>query len=82
MTVWNVRAYYDTDAHVWYAIDGDIPGLAVDAQTLEQLEVKIGNMLEDLLEIHAEDFPDQAVLQPPHTIRMIAFHERTYDVAA
>ena len=81
MTIWSVHANYDPEAHVWYAIDG-IPGLAVDAETLEQLEVKIGNMLDDLLEIHAEDFVDKSVLTGPHTIRLIAFHERTYDVAA
>lgn len=82
MAVWTIRANYDTEAHVWYSIDGEVPGLAVDAATLEELEIKAGNMLEDLLEIHADDFTDKSVLVGPHAIHIIAFHERTYDVAA
>ncbi len=77
MVLWNVDANYDPEAHVWYAIDSDIPGLAVDADTLEALEVKIGNVLDDLLEIHAEDIVDKSRLQGPHTIRMVAFYEGT-----
>lgn len=82
MSIWNVYANYDAEARVWYAIEGDIPGLAVDASTLEELEVKVGNMLDDLLEIHAEDFSDKSRLTPPHTIHLVAFHERNYSVAA
>ncbi len=82
MAIWNVHANYDSEARVWYAIDGDIPGLAVDAETLEALEIKVGNMLDDLLEIHAEDFVDKGRLIGPHIIRLIAFHERSYAVAA
>ena len=82
MTVWSVHANYDPEARVWYAIDGDIPGLAVDAGTLEQLEIKVGNMLDDLLDIHQDDFTDKSVLKGPHMIRIVAFHERTFAVAA
>lgn len=82
MALWNVHANYDPEAHVWYAIEGDIPGLAVDAETLESLEVKVGNMLDDLLEIHADDFADKSRLKGPHSVRIVAFHERTFDVAA
>ena len=82
MAIWTVFSNYDPEARVWYAIEGDIPGLAVDAETLEELEVKIGNMLDDLLEIHAEDFSDNSRLAGPHSIRLVAFHERTYAVAA
>ena len=82
MAVWSVHANYDPEARVWYAIDGDIPGLAVDAETLEQLEVKVANMLDDLLDIHRDDFADPSVLVGPHMIRLVAFHERTFAVAA
>ena len=82
MALWNVRANYDPEARVWYALDGDIPGLAVDADTLEHLEIKIGNMLDDLLEIHAGDFPDRSRLKAPHSVHIVAFHERTLNVAA
>lgn len=82
MAIWSVHANYDPETHVWYAIEGDIPGLAVDAKTLDELQGKIGNMLDDLLEIHAGDFDDKDRLVGPHSIRLVAFHERTFDVAA
>jgi hypothetical protein len=82
MATWNVHANYDPEARVWYVIDGDVPGLAVDAATLEELEVKVANMLDDLLDIHREDFLDKDRLSPPHAIRLIAFHERLFPVAA
>ena len=38
-------------------------------------------MLPDLLEIHADTI-DPLRLPPPHRIRIIAHHERDFDVAA
>lgn len=43
---------------------------------------RAGAMLTDLLEIHADDFIDKKRLDGPHRIRILAFHEREYDVAA
>lgn len=82
MNTWTIRAQYDDEAHVWYSVDGDIPGLNADAETIEGLAEKVGAMLPDLLEIHAEDVDDKRKLRGPHRIRVVAFHEREYDVAA
>ncbi|WP_374943523.1 DUF1902 domain-containing protein [Sphingomonas sp.] len=82
MTLWTIRAQYDDEAHVWYSVEGDIPGLAVDAETIEHLVEKAGAMLPDLLKIHGDDFVDCSRLEGPHVIRVIAFHERVYPVAA
>ena len=82
MTLWNIRANYDPEARVWYTLDGDIPGLLADAETIEELAAKAGAMLPDLLEIHGDRFSDQGRLQGPHRIHVIAFHERDFDVAA
>lgn len=82
MTIWTIRANYDPEDKVWYSHDGEIPGLFIDALTLEELARKAGEHLPDLLEIHAEDFADKSVLEGPHRIRIIAFHEREFDVAA
>ena len=82
MALWTIRAEYDPEDHVWYSIAGDIPGLAADAETLEALAVKAGAMLPDLLEIHAEDIVDPNRLVGPHSIRIIAHHERDFAVAA
>ncbi len=82
MALWTIRANYDPEARVWYTMDGDIPGLLADAETIEELAAKAGRMLPDLLEIHADTFADETVLQGPHRIHVIAFHERDFDVAA
>lgn len=82
MAVWTIRANYDPEARVWYATDGDIPGLAADAETLELLAAKAGAMLPDLLEIHADELVDRSRLQSPHRIRIIAHHEHEFAVAA
>ena len=63
-------------------MDGDIPGLAADAETLEELAGKAGAMLSDLLAIHRDAIHDQSRLTPPHSIRIVAHYEREFDVAA
>ena len=65
MAHWTIRADYDPEASVWYSVDGDIPGLAADATTLEALAAKAGAMLPDLLDIHADDIADPARLAGP-----------------
>lgn len=82
MAVWTIRANYDPEEQIWYSVDGDVPGLFVDGLTLEVVAEKAGAMLPDLLEVHAADFDDQSLLVGPHRIRIIAFHEREFDVAA
>lgn len=82
MATWTIRAEYDTEARVWYSVAGDIPGLAIDAETLERLAEKAGNHLPDLLEINADDVIDKSRLLGPHSIRIIAHYERDFAVAA
>ncbi|WP_174279120.1 DUF1902 domain-containing protein [Sphingomonas bacterium] len=82
MNLWNIRANYDPESRTWYTLDGDIPGLLADAATIEELALKAGGMLPDLLEIHGGDFHDKTRLRGPHRIHVIAFHERDFDVAA
>nr|WP_294170764.1 DUF1902 domain-containing protein [uncultured Sphingomonas sp.] len=82
MTNWTIRAEYDPDAKVWWSADSDIPGLAADGETVEALASRAGAMLSDLLTIHADAIVDKARLAGPHSIRIIAHHERSFDVAA
>lgn len=70
MTVWTIRAEYDPEAEVWYSIEGDIPGLVAEGATIELLASRAGNMLPDLLEIHA-DAVDPSRLDGPHCIHII-----------
>jgi hypothetical protein len=82
MSVWTIRAEYDPEARVWWVAESDLPGLAADAETLEGLAAKAGSMLPDLLAIHCDELRDKNRLQAPHRIRIIAHHERMFDVAA
>lgn len=81
MAVWTINARYDPEASVWYSVEGDVPGLAVDGATFEVLAAKAARMLPDLLEIHAADV-DPVRLNGPHRINIVAHHEHSFDVAA
>ncbi|MBB3918223.1 DUF1902 domain-containing protein [Rhizobium fabae] len=47
-----VRAERDEEAAVWVASSSDIEGLAVEADTLEALELKVVAAITDLLELN------------------------------
>lgn len=82
MTLWTIRAEYDPEAEVWWTADSDIPGLAADAASLDELAHKVGTMLPDLLEVNADQLADASRRDGPHRLRIIAHHERLFDVAA
>lgn len=82
MALWTVRAAWDGEAGVWFAVDSDIPGLAADARTVEDLAAKAATMLPDLLDIHADDFGSADVLEGLHSVHVIAFHEVSLPAAA
>ena len=58
-----VHAAWDDDAAVWVASSDDIDGLAVEAMTLEALEVEVVAAIADLLELNRPEFdgPDIAI---------------------
>jgi predicted RNase H-like HicB family nuclease len=45
-----VRIAWDDEAKVWYVEESDIPGLATEADTLEELRRKVPIIIQDLLE--------------------------------
>ncbi len=51
-----IRAEWDDDANVWVATSDDVPGLATEAETIEELSAKLQTMVPDLLD--ANGFPD------------------------
>jgi predicted RNase H-like HicB family nuclease len=53
-----VRITWDDEAKVWYVEESDIPGLATEADTLEELRRKVPIIIQDLLE-HERDRPDE-----------------------
>lgn len=82
MALWTVRAEYDAEEQVWYVGSSDIPGLAADDETLEGLAKKAGRHLPDLLELNEDLILDRSRLSGPHSIRVVAHHERYFPVAA
>ena len=82
MALWTIRAEYDPEAAVWWTADSDVPGLATDAPTLDELATKVGAMLPDLLELNVDQLADKSRRAAPHRLRIIAHHERLFDVAA
>jgi len=51
-----IRAEWDDDARVWVATSDDVPGLATEADTLEQLSTKLESMVPELLD--ANGYPE------------------------
>ena len=47
-----VTAIWDEEARVWVAESEDVPGLITEAETLEQLVLKLESMVPELLELN------------------------------
>ena len=44
-----IRAEWDDEANVWVATSDDVPGLATEAETMEELSEKLKIMVPELL---------------------------------
>lgn len=65
-----VMADWDDEAQVWVASSTDIYGLNVEADTLEQLSVKVAGAISDLLELNGPK-PDGPVPVSIHADKKI-----------
>lgn len=65
-----VTADWDDEAQVWVASSMDIGGLSVEADTLEQLSVKVAGAVQDLLELNGPT-PDGPVPVSIHADKKI-----------
>ena len=68
-----VRAFWDSEANVWVAESDHMPGLVAEAETVEQLALKLESLIPELLELNAPE------LVGVHTINLKA--ERTLHAA-
>jgi len=50
-----VRALWDDEEKVWCAASNDIAGLAVEASTMELLEINVKAAIPDLIELNGID---------------------------
>ena len=79
MTVWTIHAAYDDEAHVWYTLSSDVPGLVTEGESLERLRDRAAAVMPELLEDNAH------LIEPerragPHSLHLVAFHESTIPV--
>lgn len=81
MTLWTLHAAYDPEAHVWYTIDCDVPGLVTEGKTLERLRERAASVMPELLADNRH-LLDEERQNGPHSLRLVAFHESTVPVAA
>jgi len=49
-----VRASWDPEAQVWVATSDDVPGLATEAPTQDELVTKLQEMIPELLALNGE----------------------------
>ncbi len=57
-----VRAFWDQEAKVWVAESEDVPGLATEAPTMEELIRKLRVMIPELLSLNLrEEFSEDEV---------------------
>ncbi len=47
--IYNIQAFWDTEAEVWVGTSEEVPGLATEADTLENLNDKLREMIPELL---------------------------------
>lgn len=53
-----IHASWDVEASVWVAESDDVPGLATEAPTLDELDAKLAVMIPELLELNDGDLPE------------------------
>jgi predicted RNase H-like HicB family nuclease len=49
-----VQAAWDAEANVWVVISSDIPGLATEAETIDDLTTRLRVMIPELLEANGQ----------------------------
>jgi hypothetical protein len=62
---YTVTCHWDEEAQVWFVADTDVPGLATEADTIEDMERKLLAMIPELLSLnrvgHAQSVPFELI---------------------
>ena len=66
-----VKAAWDADAGVWWIEDSDLPGLNLEAESLDALRDKVPGAIEDLLEARGTDGRDVLIAIVAHTLTRV-----------
>lgn len=73
MALWTLHAAYDPEAHIWYTLDCDVPGLVTEGETLESLRDRAAAVMPELIADNAH-LIDEDRRAGPHALRLVAFH--------
>ena len=73
---YTITCLWDDEALVWYVAETDVPGLATEAPTLEEMEHKLRAIIPELLELNVPGFaqpvPYELVARKSATLRKTA----------
>jgi predicted RNase H-like HicB family nuclease len=58
---YTVACLWDDEAGMWYVAETDVPGLATEAATVEEMEQKLLRMIPELVELNDSRQPRQQV---------------------
>ena len=53
---YTVTCHWDQKAHAWYVAESDVPGLATEAATVEEMERQLLTLIPELLELNEPGF--------------------------
>ena len=69
-----VEASWDSDAEVWVASSRDVPGLATEAETIDTLLAKLGDLVPELLRLNgvSHDLPPTFDLVTSHQLHTVS----------
>ena len=80
MALWEFKAEYDPDAHVWWT-SNDALGITTEAETVEALAARLEVMVPEMVE-ECGEFLSAVEREEPHDIHLIAHHEMQFRAAA
>lgn len=58
---YTVGCLWDDESRMWYVAESDVPGLATEAATVEEMERKLLRMIPELLELNGAQGAQQPV---------------------
>lgn len=61
MEIYTVTCCWDKEAGVWYVAESDVPGLAAEADSLEEMERKLYSLIPELLELNEPGYSPHPV---------------------
>ena len=60
---YTVTCHWDEEAEVWYVAETDVPGLATESATVEEMEDKLLWMVPEVLALNGAPSPSEPVLR-------------------